>query len=177
MNKKVNVSKILKALKTNALILNAKMPLGYGCGIPTVQIRNGYLCLTVPYLKYKMTGKVDKTLVYPIRNVATVSLPEGDVVAFEDLRYDKRFEKVDFSQPIGLFRHDAIKELSQKEYNEKIDEIYTLYDKMIAALLYGEEYSDADDLKLGELIRMIVEPSLWPIYKAIDEDFYNKYFV
>lgn len=175
MKKEISVEKILKDLLSNEFVLNGRIPLGYGAGMPVLKIRNDYLCLVVPYLKYQVTGEVDKTLVYPIRNTVTVLLPEGIPVGFEDMRLNEKFANLDFSLPVGVFRHEAIKDMTKQEYAKAKTEIFALYDKLICSLLYDGEYSDADDARLKELLSKMTEPSLKPMYRAISPDFYNKY--
>ena len=177
MDKKFNTKKFLKSLKTNEFVLNCKMPMGYAYGIPVLKICNGYLCMTVPYLKYHVTGEVDKTLVYPIRNTITVSVPDAKIIAYEDLRFNPKFEKVNFSMPIGLFRPDKLKEFNQREFEALKTELYELYDKLIDALINGSAFDEADDERIGELLRLLVEPCLYPIYRSLDIDFYSKYLV
>lgn len=175
MDKRVNIKSLISALKRNNFVLECAMPLGYTAGFPVLQIVNDRLCVKVPYLKYKVTGQVDKTLVYPIRYVITILLPEGKIVGFEDLTMNDRFKKVHFYNPAGLFRHDSIKDLSKAEYNQKRDELLAMYDKVANALIYGDEYTAEDDEKMAELTKMMVEPCNLPVYKAIDRDFYEKY--
>ena len=116
MENKCSVEKILKELKTNPLFLNLELPLGYTAGLPLLQIRNEQLCLQIPYLKYRVTGVVDKTLVYPIRYVLTLVLPEKKLVDFQDLSFQPQFRKVDFNSPVGLFRHEAVQHMTKTEY-------------------------------------------------------------
>ncbi len=177
MNKKIDTKKLLKSLKTNDFVLSCRMPMGYSYGIPVLEVRNGYLCMTVPYLKYHVTGEVDKTLVYPARNTITISLPDEKIVAFEDLRFNPRFAKVNFSMPVGLFRPDKLKEINKKQYEALKNELYSLYDKLIDALINDKPFSEEDNARLGELLKLLVEPCLYPIYRALDLDFYNKYLV
>lgn len=175
MDNRISIEKIIKEIKTSDFVLNCKMPMGYSAGLPVLQIKNGSLCLMIPYLKYKVTGEVDKTLVFPIRYTVSLELPEQNIIGFADLSFDKNFEKLDFAKPIGLFRHNSIKAFSKAEYQSKRSELFALYNKLANALVYGEEFTDADDIKMRELLRLLVEPSLNPIYKALDKDFYNKY--
>lgn len=174
-NKEISVKRLIKEIKTGDFVLGCRMNIGYCAGLPILQIRNGILCLMIPYLKYKMTGTVDKTLVYPIRYTVTVELPGENPVGFSDLSVDPLFEKVDFSKPVGLFRHDSIKQYSKKQFFALKDELYSLYDKTASALVYGTPYSEADEKRMGELLRLLTEPDLFPIYRALDIDFYNKY--
>lgn len=179
MNSKFSTEALIKHLKTNAFIQNSSMPMGYVPGLPILCILNGNLCMKVPYLKYKVTGEVDKTYVYPVRYVATIIVPEGQVVSFEDLSLNEAFAQVNFSDPVGIFRHEAIKDLDKAAYNSLRKTLYGLYDKMIEGLTSTatEElhFKDAEERQFKRLFNVILEPSLRPFYKAIDINFSNKY--
>lgn len=175
MEKTINTASIIKEVKTSQFLLNCKMPLGYINDYPVLQIRNDRLCMIIPYLKYKTTGEVDKTLVYPIRYAVTISLPDIKFIGFEDLAFNPAFREVDFNKAIGLFRHESVKQYSKAEYAEKRAELLSMYDKAAGAILYGEEYGDEDYENFRKLLSIMLEPSLKPIYKALDSDFYNSY--
>lgn len=170
-----SIKEFIKNFKMEEFFLSCNVPMEYTAGLPILRIKNEKLCLVVPFLKYKITGVVDKTLVYPIRYVFEVTLPDMNCVGYQDLAVDPKFVRVDFEKPIGLFRHDAVKNYSQREYNELRDKLFSMYDKMIEALLEDKEYSEEDDKNFEELLKIMIEPSLKPIYKALDEDFYYKY--
>lgn len=175
MDNKLCVKDILKDLKSNDYVIHCGMPLGYVEGLPTLQIKNDQLCLQIPFLRYQLTGQVDKTLVYPIRFVLTISLPERNLVSYCDLSFNSRFRNVDFSAPVGLFRHEAIKNLTKNEYRKMREELLEQYDKVADSLLNGTQYTAEDEEKMRRLLNTLIEPSLLPIYKVLDEDFYNKY--
>ena len=173
--KNISVENIIKNIKTSEFTLNCKMPMGYSSALPILQIRNDCLCLTIPYLKYKVTGVVDKTLVFPIRYTITVELPENNVIGFSDLSFNKSFGKVDFNKPIGYFRHESIKDLDKNEYKAKRAELLALYSKLADSLLYGTEFTEEDNTQMKALLQLLVEPSLYPIYRVLDRDFYNRF--
>lgn len=177
MNKGFSTEALIKKLKTNAFILNSSMPMGYVPGLPILCILNGNLCMKIPFLKYKVTGEIDKTFVYPTKYVATVTIPENQVVAFEDLSLKETFAKVSFSAPIGTFRHEAVKDLDKTAYDNLRSTLYEEYDKIVESLINGKEYSSNDEIKFRSLLNTILEPSLRPFYKAIDNDFANKYII
>ena len=177
MENTCSVETILNEWKASPLFQNLELPLGYTPGLPLLQIRNEQLCLLIPYLKYRVTGVADKTLVYPIRYVATLVLPEKKLVDFQDLSFQPQYGKVDFNAPVGLFRHEAIRHLNKTEYWQTRKELLAHYDRVIGALLFGEDYTPEEEEQMRTLLRMMVEPSQLPIYKALDEDFYNKYLV
>ena len=177
MNIEFSTEALIKKLKTNAFILNSNMPMGYVPGLPILCILNGNLCMKIPFLKYKVTGEIDKTFVYPIRYVATVTIPEENVVAFEDLSLLSTFAQVSFSDPIGTFRHEAVKDLDKTAYDNLRSTLYQEYDKIVESLVNGKGYSSNDESKFKSLFNTVLEPSLRPFYKAIDKDFANKYII
>ena len=175
MSKIISTKNIVKTFASTDFAAQCAIPLGYNIGLPVLSIRNGKPTLILPFLKYKITGEVDKTLIYPIRYTVTVNLPNVNPVAFENLEYNRVFSKVDFAKPVGYFRHEAIKALTRKEYVDAKNKLYTRYDRLIAAALDEKEPSATDVAEFRELISTIIEPSLKPIYKALDKDFYDKY--
>ncbi len=175
MNKTFSTEALIKKLKTHAFVLNSSMLMGYVPGLPILCILNGNLCMKVPFLKYKVTGEVDKTFVYPVRYVVTVAVPEEQMVGFEDLSLKEAFAQVKFSDPVGTFRHDAIKHLDKSAYENLRSSLFAEYDKIVESLCKGQAYTAGDEAKFKSLLNTILEPSLRPFYKAIDTTFANKY--
>lgn len=169
------MEQIIKNLKTSEFFLHCKIPIGYSSGFPILLIKNGSLCVTVPYLKYQTTGEVDKTLVYPIRYGITLELPTEKVIGFEDYEYKSSFANIDFDKPVGYFRHDAVKQYNKTQYKELRRELMGEYDKVVNALLGNATYGIADENRMVQLLQLLAEPSLLPFYRVIDTDFYNKY--
>lgn len=175
MNSDFSTKELIRGLKTNEFIRSSSMPMGYVAGLPILCILNGNLCMKVPFLKYKITGEVDKTYVYPIKYVATVLVPENAVVSFEDMSLHFAFANVKFSDPIGTFRHEAVKDLDKKAYETMRSELYDEYDNIVKCLVNGKRYTLNDESRFRRLLNMLLEPSLRPFYKAINLDFANKY--
>ena len=151
------------------------MPMGYVPGVPMLSVINDRLVAIVPYLRYKVTGVEDETLVFPIRYTVTYSLPDMAFVNFSDLMFDKRFSDVEFNMSIGKFRHQAVKSLDKNAYQAlRTETLYSL-DKLADMLLFDSPYSSTDDITLQQQLQRIVEPSLRKFYSVIEPDFYNKY--
>lgn len=156
--------------------IKAIIPMGYAPGIPILTIREDNLCLIVPFLRYKVTGENDKTLVFPIRFLVEYVIPEKEIIKFTDLSFTPLAEKIDFDKSCGFFRHDAVKNLSKKEYFALRRQTLLSFDKVTDVLLNGTQYTVADHNTMAEQIQTIVEPCLWNFYKSIEPQFYNKYF-
>ena len=171
------MEQIIRKLKTSEFFLQCKIPMGYSSGFPILQIKNGSLCVTMPYLKYQTTGEADKTLVFPIRYGISMELPTEKIIGFEDYEYKSSFANIDFDKPVGYFRHDAVRQYNKTQYKELRRELLGEYDKVANALLGNAPYSISDEKRMAELLQLLAEPSLLPFYRAIDTDFYNKYLV
>lgn len=156
--------------------LQSIIPMGYSPGIPIIAARRNNLCLIVPFLRYKITGEKDKTLVFPIRYVTEYLIPEKILIRFEDLLYGELAGKIDFNKACGLFRHKAIESLTRQEYNSLRKKTLEGLDKVAEVLLYGSHYSVNEEEQLINCLRTIVEPSLWESYRSLAPQFYNKYF-
>lgn len=165
---------ILKKMNTNAIVLNS-IPMGYTPGLPMISNRGGKACLIIPYLKYKMTGKVDETLVYPPRYVLTVTASDALIVCFTDLAYDNRFTEVNFNHPVGTFRHSSIRHLNKKEYQQHLEALYTVIDCLIGSIEGLADFDDMDSMKIKRLFSMLLEPSVKPFYNVIEKDFFESY--
>lgn len=177
MEKTVSISQVIKNLKASEFFLSCGLPMDYRSGFPVFQVNNGALCLLVPFLKYKITGEVDKTQVFPIRYVISLELPTEKVVFFQNLEYNASFSKVNFDAPVGYFRHESIRQYNKIQYKALYHELLRQYDKVANALLFGREYSLADEARMAQLLQLLAEPSLLPMYKALDLDFFHKYFM
>ncbi len=165
MSEYKKMNEIIQEIKNSNIMLS--MPLGYTNGYPILTVKNARVCAVIPYLKYKVTGIKDKTEVYPIRYLVTYSVKDGVITAFEDLKENKLFAEADFSKPVGLFRHDSIKDLGKTEYKEKQAELYEMYDSFAAAMIEGGEYPAAKLKEFRALLSKMLEPSLKPFYEAL----------
>ena len=175
MKNNIDIAQIIKEVKTGAFMRSCYIPMGYSAGLPIIRELNSTLCITIPYLKYVMTGEVDKTLVYPIRYAITMDIKNKTVVRYEDLAFNPAMAKVDFNKPVGFFRHDSIKGYNKSKYEEEKNKLFALYNKIIERKLNGMPCSSADEKNFKELLATLVEPSVKIIYKVIDKDFYDKY--
>lgn len=156
--------------------VRALIPMGYVPAMPILTIENDYLIATVPFTRYKVTGEVDRTIVFPARYLMRFVLPEGELAGFSDLMYAPAFDGTDFNKGIGLFRHEAVRDLDRAEYAQLRADTLACYDRVAAAIIDGDGYSEADHDRMTRCLRRVVEPALRPLYKYVSPDFFNKYF-
>lgn len=152
------------------------IPMGYVPGMPIITIKNEQLVAIVPFLRYKVTGKVDRTLVFPIKYVLEYLIPEAQVVSFRDLSIEKNYANRNFDEVLGFFRHEAIKNLDKRKYTLFKKEILAQYDKLVNFLLCESElFTLNDETALKNNLQTIIEPFILNLYAELDIDFYNKY--
>ena len=175
MENTVSIKKLIKDLNTSPFLLSCEIPMGYAAGLPVLQEKNGEPYLMFPFLRYQLTGTVDKTLVYPIHYSVTVRARDGKPVAYQDLDADGRFAKVDFSKPIGLFRHEAIRSWNKQTYKQNKEQLLSLYENACNAILQGRSQPQEEMEQMRYLLQTMAEPCQRPIYRALDGAFYEKY--
>lgn len=168
------VSELFSSVKRRPEI-QAVIPMGYTPGIPVLTALQEELCVAIPFLRYKVTGEKDQTLVYPVRYVATYVIPEMQLVSFVDLAYTTAAKNIDFNKSVGLFRHKAISGLSRQEYNELRARTLAGLDNCAALLLGTAYYEEDKDIRLKQDMSRIIEPSLYPFYKSNYPKFFAKY--
>ena len=173
--KDFSISKLIKNIKRSKFVNESTIPLEYVPGIPFFHMVNSEVYVTIPFLRYKATGEVDKTQVFPIRYTVTLSLPQEKIVGFQDLSVNPTFRKLDFNKAIGLFRHESVKEYTQKQFREEKSKLYACYDKILIDLVEKKRCKKSDCEEFCTLLNILLEPSLKPIYRALNKEFYTKF--
>lgn len=155
--------------------IRGAVPMGFTPGIPVFSIRQENLCVEIPFLRYKTTGQKDRTLVFPVRYIATYLVPEMQLVAFVDLAFTPLADSTDFNKPIGFFRHAAIADLNRGQYAQLRADTLAGLDLLALSLLGERDDDPANEADLRANMSRIVEPSLYPIYRRISPAFFKKY--
>ncbi len=149
------------------------IPMGINAGWPSISIRNQRICVTIPYFKTGMLEPNDKTPVFPIRYCLTTVWPYTRLIEFVDLKFVKDFTKYDYDQPIGTFRHEALQSVGKTEYLKMRDELLSCYDELIACVVEKRPFER--QTRMAELMQVLVEPSLKPMYLGINKSFYTRF--
>lgn len=147
--------------------IKALIPMGYTPGIPALNTVNDELCVEIPFLRYKITGEKGHTLVYPIRYIARYLVPELQLVKFTDLKYAPAAGDINFDKPVGFFPHKPIENYTRRQYNHLRDETLQLLGQKAMCMLGESSCTPADEARLTDKLRAIIEPSLHQFYKRL----------
>ena len=171
----MTTQEILERLKTDEFILHSAITLGYTPALPIPYNCLGKPFVIIPYLRYRVTGKIDQTQVLPPRYLVIVDWTTGQVVGYQDLVSDRRFASIDFDKPVGLFRHTAIRHMKKTDYEQARKELYSLIDTLCASYQGTVEFDEIDAAKLHRSYSTLLEPSVKPFYHAIDKEFFEQF--
>ena len=155
-------------------VVRSYVAMDRGYGLPMLSIVGNRLLVSVFYYRV-LPRKDDKSLIMPPEYVLSFDYPSCKLARFEAIRMSPRGKGLDFDQPVGTFRHDAIKDLDRAAYQTKKDELYALLDKLIANLGGEGEFTDDDERQLATLYQMLTEPSLHPAYRSCAPAFFSRF--
>ena len=148
------------------------IPMELSSGWPSVSIKNAQICITVPFFRMQ-PGSEGKIALFPLSCLFTLTWPHAMVVEFASLRYRKEYKNIDFAKPVGIFKHEAVKDLPKDEYIAKRNELFALYDQLLDSITNRKAFEKEEEMR--GLFRIMMEPSLYPMYKHIAQKFFETY--
>lgn len=141
-------------------------------GWPYVSIKNGKICVSVPYFKTRSAGN-GKFYLFPLSHSLTLTWDNGVVVDFTRFSFTKDFKGVDYAKPVGTFKHEAIADMAKEEYAKKREELFNCYDELISCIEQKKEFPH--EAQMREALSLLMEPSLLPFYRRLNAKFFDKY--
>jgi hypothetical protein len=173
MNSKETMKLIDYVHKTNTAELRRRIiPMELSSGWPIISIRGGRTCVTIPYFRTQR-GAEGKTYLYPLSYTITRTWPDGAVIEFASLRYKKEFRGLEFGKPVGIFKHEAVKDMTKEEYEGKREQLFAYYDELLQRIEMGEEFTHGEEMQ--SLFQTLMEPSLYPMYVRLSKGFFTQY--
>lgn len=150
----------------------ALIPMEFVSGLPILGIRRGELCVTIPYYRVIVQPE-DKTLIYPLAYSITALWSNGLVVDYKNFTFVPAMKKVDFTRPVGTFRHEAIKHLNKQQFIELKNELLGCYDEYISCISERRPFEKSARMK--ELLNLIMEPCQKPMYLVLGRKFFEEF--
>lgn len=148
------------------------IPMEFVSGLPIFSIRKGEVCVTIPYYFVKVQPQ-DKTLIYPLEYSITALWSNGLIVDYKNFNFVPAMKKLDFSKPIGTFRHDAIKSLNKQQYMVLKNELFDCYDSYLTCIAEKKPFEKQKRMK--ELLNLLMEPCQKPMYMILGRRFFEEF--
>ena len=152
---------------------NKLIPMELVSGWPCLVVIGGKNCLQIPY--YRRVKQKDCYLLYPVFCSATILVANPErLLDFTIYANQKEWSSISYARPVGRFKHIALNDVhTQEEYNALRARLYDYYDEMLEAVSKNEEFRNED--KMAELFTKLMEPSLYPFYRKINNKFYSNF--
>lgn len=160
--KKANTSEVRKRM----------IPMELSPGWPAISIKSSTICVSIPFLRTQLTED-KKVALFPLSSLLVLTWPNMAIAEFSVLKFKKEYSAIDYTKPVGVFKHEAIKDLNKKEYAEKRDELYSFYDELIDCIVNKKDFKREAEMR--ELFQLLMEPSLYPMYKHLFKNFFEVY--
>lgn len=142
-------------------------------GWPCIHTVGKTLCLTIPY--YARTVANERVALYPIFCSVTIPVNNPDrIMDFTIYAHQRLWSDIDFSKPVGYFKHEALSDVKTKgEYNTLVEALFGYYDKMILAVLSRKPFEEEE--QMTELFTKLMEPGQYPQYLRLNKKFYSHF--
>ena len=167
----IHIKEIISAVN-NGRFRKSSIPTQLASGWPSIHYIGKTLCVTIPY--FSRAIKNDKVLLYPL--YCSVTVPLGNIERIMDFtvyRYHPDWMGVNYDQPCGYFRHDALKNVTRSQYQQMRTQLFEYYDILIAQMVSGMEIKVNTDMI--NLFTQLMEPCHFEQYLRINKQFYSNF--
>ncbi len=169
--------------RTNRLMHNVRkmplvqqlIPMEAAVGWPAPITKNGEVYLILPFYGASPTSRKGQLSLYPPIATVTLNWRTGIVVEYLDLRFRPPFEGAQWTDPVGKFPHESVADLRISDYLERREELLTRYDELLDILSKNGTFSARWTSEFAELLRLMLEPSLEPYYRALAPRFFERF--
>jgi hypothetical protein len=148
------------------------IPMEAGIGWVMPLRREGKVYAIVPFFSFRSE---QTTTLFPPFATLTVDWSTLVPVEYVDFRFRSPASSLAWNQAVGSFPHPAIAQLRQSEYLEKRQALLSHYDELFEHLSQGTPFSDRWITEFSTLLRLLMEPSLEPYYRAIAPKFCDRF--
>lgn len=164
---------LIKAIRKTPMF-RENIPMEAAIGLPIPLRKAGKLYLILPC--YGALPKVEDNIpLYPPFATITVDWSSQIPVEYINLRKNNPAPELQWSEQVGTFPHEAIRNMKVKEYIEKRRELLAMYDEMFDILSGDNSFSQEWTSRFRSLLSILIEPSLEPYYRALAPKFFSHF--
>ncbi len=130
--------------------------------------------VVIPY--FNKSPQENGYALYPIYCSVTILWKNPErILDFTIYHTQKDWQDVDYSEPVGRFKHKALEDVkTREEYLGLCDRVFDYYDKMVQAVLSNKPF--AEEAEMAELFSKMMAPPLYPYYEKINKKFYSNFY-
>lgn len=146
-----------------------------GTGWPYPVRKDGKVFVTIPFFGCPRIADRKETPLFPPFATITASWTNGLIVEYQNLRFRNPWPEGNWEEQVGTFPHTAIQGLTVNDYKAKRSELFALYDEMFETLSQGRSFDAEWTARFEGLLRLLMEPTLEPYYRALAPKFFDRF--
>lgn len=166
--------RLLKEIRKTPLFRQL-IPQEAGVGWPIPLRQEGRVYIILPIFGFTPTTERGKTKLFPPFATITVDWSNQVPVEYVNLRFRNPAPELTWTEEVGTFPHQAVEQMTVGEYQKLRRELLGMYDQMLELLSQKTAFSPEWCQRFGELLRILIEPSLEPYYRALNPKFFNRF--
>lgn len=150
------------------------IPMEVQSGWPIPQRKGGKVYVTLPFFGAHTQGK-GQTVLFPPFAKITLDWSNQMVVEYLNLRYSNPWPEANWQEQVGTFPHPEVAQMTVEEYRAKRRQLLAMYDQILDNLAQGKPFSPEWKGEFSQLLRILMEPSLEPYYRALGAKFFDHF--
>ena len=148
------------------------LPMELRCGWPAITQRNNEICVVLSFYRAE-PAKEKKISIYPLCQSLILRWKDAKLISYRNLNYEKEFAGMDFTKPVGYFRHEAIKDWDKQTYMQNRKQLFTYYDRLIQCIATRGAFEEKEEM--AALLGIMMEPAQYPMYLKMAPKFFGAY--
>lgn len=156
-------------------VFTTLVPAEAGTGWPFPVRKGKAVFVTVPFFGCPRVPGQKQTPLYPPLATITADWSNSVIVEYASLRFKNPNPDLNWDDQVGTFPHEAITKMTIGQYKEKRAELFSLYSEMFEKLASGGEFTPDFATRFSAALRLLLEPSLEPYYRALAPKFFDRF--
>jgi len=165
---------LIKKIRKTPLF-RSHIPMEAGIGWPIPLQKEGKLYVILPCFGFHNTNETGKTVLFPPFATVTVDWSKQEPVEYKNLRLNNPAPELNWEKQAGIFPHEAVAQMTIREYKQKRSELFAMYDEMFEILETSTELSSEWVANFSSLLRTLMEPELELYYRVLAPTFFEHY--
>jgi hypothetical protein len=132
--------------------------------------------VSLPFFGFARIPNSQETALYPPFALLTIDCLTQVPMEYVNLRFRNPWPEGQWEGQIGTFPHVAIAHLSVSQYLEQRNQLLSMYDELLDALVKDQALSSEWCALFSKLLRTLMEPSQEPYYRVLGQMTGSKFF-
>ena len=143
-----------------------------GIGLPMPERRDGRVQLLLPFFGMPRPKERGAVPLHPPFATMTIDWKTARIVNYRDLVSEGLWET---REPVGTFPHDAIADLTRRDYLDRRERLLAMYDEMCTRLETHDQFEPSWTGAFSAHFSTLVEPPLLTYYRQLSGGFIERF--